>query len=430
MTSSADGQDRLQNRLQELLLTLGLDPDEVGGPTSDTLDLAVDTTAAWLRDGTQDPSIPVRALQMLLADVEKTDMRSRECWKPIRETLKQKQVWKNAGNGKDHLLYIQALILAAWPQRREQGFLNIKPLLDSSWDIRRGNLRKVFNDWRIYSPRQEDVGATLGTPPPRLHSGQSHQIDLNLADALKHIEDNKGHGHIAQIGTQLVRVLKAHSEALTTISGLPSNITKEPGNAGPTLAQPATELVKIQLVMKDDWDSWVNHIQTVAKSSNTTLNLLWWGQSRYCRALRKPYLRMKSDPAGLLWWTAREAAELSGSVEVEPAAAYLVEVLHTLDQDIDEKKSVIEWMEQLYNTLKSTTNVAGLSKRLNDLAKADALGMPVTWVRRQVMEKEPFNPEAAKNDVALPLDEQIDRGDWASWVFRETLLDLHLAGPA
>jgi len=71
-------------------------------------------------------------------------------------------------------------------------------------------------------------------------------------------------------------------------------------------------------------------------------------------------------------------------------------------------------------------NVPRLSKRLDDIAKLDALGLPVTWVRRRVMDKEPFDRDAAKNDVALHLEEKIDRGDWASWVFRETLLDLHL----
>lgn len=432
MTSSADGQDRLTKNLQRLWNEWGLDPEEAGGPTTDVLDHAVHDVAAWLRDGEVDPIIAVRAIQMLLADLSRTDVRKRPCWRSVCEALKGKGSWKNPGNKDDHLLYLQALVLASWPHEKEQGFLSVKPLFDLAWNIRRDDprTRKAFENWRDSSIQSKSVVVNAASNLPTL-TEYPPSLNLNLKTFLKQIEENQSHGHVAQIGPSLVKVLNAHNDALLALTSANPANAQEPASQNQQGTDLAGNGIMLAFLRKGAWDRGVQEINaaldTLQESTESKLNLLWWGQSRYCRALRKPYLRLKSDSAALLWWTAREAAELSLSVDVEPAAAYLVETLHNLDQPIDEKKSVLEWMKELDGTLKQASDkVPGLSNRLDKIAKEDALGLPVTWVRQRAMHRDEFDPQAAKEAIALQLDEEIDRGDWASWVFRETLLDLHL----
>jgi hypothetical protein len=159
------------------------------------------------------------------------------------------------------------------------------------------------------------------------------------------------------------------------------------------------------------------------------LDLLWWGQARYCHAEAKPYRQMRASADVVLWWAAYEAAENSLPLETEPAAAYLVETLQGLGQDVFEKKSLLRWIEGLHATLiRFADKAPRVSERLSSLVAEDALGLPVTWTRLRAARKEPL--EGAVGEVALDLDAEIDRGEWASWIFREVLLDLHLANDA
>ncbi len=370
--------------------------------------------ATWLADGKNDPEIVIRAVQLLLADPEYPELRQRACWKTLRKKLIE--VWKAAGTGDKPFFYVQALLLAAWPQDAEGHFL-LKPLLDSAWALQDRRTLKALAEWRNATAPKLVSGEVASTTRPDPATSNStglprSDFDLKTAADIAHIEENKGHGHVERIGFQLSSVLKAHDAALVNLSAVK-----------PTFAEANARLTALtgiahQLTQNDD----------LLIKNVTQNNLLWWGQSRYCRTLGKPYRRLKSDKPALLWWTAREAAEFAQSVEVEPAAAYLVQTLQDLGQDVDEEKPVLDWMKELHGALmQGADNVPRLSKRLDEIAGADALGLPVTWVRRKAMLKEPFSEDDAKNDVALPLDKTIDRGDWASWIFRETLLDLHLA---
>jgi hypothetical protein len=169
-------------------------------------------------------------------------------------------------------------------------------------------------------------------------------------------------------------------------------------------------------------NKFVRHFLTSMKGE---LDLLWWGQARYCESLRKPFRRIQ-PPEDVLWWAAREAADRAQGVDVEPAAAYLVETLHALGQDASERRSLLQWMEGLHASLNRAPQlVPALSEPLERYAREDALGLPVTWVRLQAARKESL--EGAAEKVALDLKAEIDRGQWASWILRECLLDLHLA---
>lgn len=418
MTSSADGQDRLQ----EIWAAWSLTPDE----TMSKAQLgALDAVAKWLEAGQTDPEVMIRAVQLMLADPERPDVRQRASWKALRRAVQES--WTNAGTFRDHFSYGQALLLATWP-KEENGWLRRAALLDSAWVLRKGREPKEFGAWRTRA--NEELAPALGVAGTSSRAvnlpqiGTFGGITLDTANDIKHINGRLNH-QIEESRKQIFNMLSAHDTAiqllakgLTTLSTDTAKLTDDNG----PLANAISRLNTISSEVRDG-------INKAVGRTESKLDLLWWGQSRYCRTLRKPYLRMKSDPSALLWWTAREAAELSQSVEVEPAAAYLVETLHTLDQNIDDKKSVVDWMQELHRSLKQAGDkVPRLSARLEKIAKEDCLGMPVTWVRRRVMDKDDFNADEAKNDVALLLDEEIDRGEWASWVFRETLLDLHLAG--
>jgi len=405
MTQDAE----IRERLSEIWGAWTLTPDEA---LSDKLVEACGPVAAWLESGKNNPEIVIRAIQVLLADPESTTMNQRQSWKSLRKELSK--LWPNAGTGKDHFFYVQALLLAAWP-RDEEGFFRVKHLIDSGWNLQARQALREIEEWRKPNPLRQPAhevrnASTIAVAASTLTGKTGEAIELNVDDALTHIEQNKQHGHVAQIGPQLVHVLKTHNAALREVSNLLSQTTERLNNAPLQTKQQLTKL------------------QALIDSNRDKLDLLWWGQSRYCRALRKPYRRLKADQPALLWWTAREAAEFAQSVEVEPAAAYLVQTLENLGQSVGDEKAVVEWMQLLYTALvQSAEKVPALSKRLDQIAKEDALGLPVTWVRRQVMQNKPFDDKQAREDVALPLDTRIDLGDWASWIFRETLLDLHLA---
>lgn len=419
MTSSADGQDRLQ----EIWAAWSLTPDE----TMSKAQLgALDAVAKWLEAGQTDPEVMIRAVQLLLADPERPDARQRASWKSLRKAVQEN--WTNAGTFRDHFSYGQALVLAAWPDEPD-GWLNRSALLDSGWELRRGQEPKEIAKWCDRQPQSQPVEDAHTKPESKSGIALAEPTLTQLFGitpfdskaVLLKISNNGGQTtDYFAVGADISTILTKHEEAFAALSE--STVV-----AASDIKQIASALNAVKAHVDTAPRLIRTEVERVLGSTHSKLNLLWWGQSRYCRALRKPYLRLKSDSAALLWWTAREAAELSLSVDVEPAAAYLVETLHNLDQNIDEKKPVLEWMKELDGTLKQAGDkVLPLSGRLDKIAKEDALGLPVTWVRRRRMLKDDFNDEAAKNDVALNLDEEIDRGDWASWVFRETLLDLHL----
>lgn len=388
---------------------------------------ALDAVAKWLEAGQTDPEVMIRAVQLLLADPERSDVRQRASWVALRKAV-QKQ-WTNAGTGKEHFFYAQALMLAAWPEEPD-GWLNRSVLLDSGWQLRRGQESNEIAKWRTglapsWVPMVQPADATkvIAPLPKAAQLTKVGEVKSETKEAIKELNEN-GRNAWNYSGQAVITLLNAHNVAITQLSSAMATLH---GDVTQVNSTSYWSLKNLTDHVNTSADKLRREVNAELIRSESKLNLLWWGQSRYCRALRKPYLRMKSDSATLLWWAAREAAELSLSVDVEPAAAYLLNTLHDLDQDIDEKKSVLDWMKELDATLKQAGDkVVPLSACLDKIAKEDALGLPVTWVRRRRMLRDDFDVETAKNDVALNLDEEIDRGDWASWVFRETLLDLYL----
>jgi GTPase-associated system helical domain len=409
MTSS-DGDVR--ERLSELWAAWGLTPSEAASQAQHD---AVDAVAAWLRQGAKQPDVAIRAAQILLSDPEKVGSVKRPSWTALRRVLTE--AWPNAGTLEEHSLYSQALLLAAWPRGVQEGALALVPLLRSAWDVMRGRQQQeeAISQWR------EEVSGALSPPnlgrfseasPPAVPEiARFDGLALNSAAALQHVRTYQSQPQFNTVGPQLVAILQDHHAALEALGTGLASLSQEFPEALEGVATYAHAIV--QEAVRN------------ARNGAGELNLLWWGQARYCRALNLPYRRVRPDAAAL-WWTAREAAELSLSLEVEPAAAYLVETLRSLDQDVFEKRSLLRWMEELHGALTDANDkVPRLSDRLDAIAAGDALGLPVTWVRRLAARKQPL--ANASEAVALDLDAVIDRGQWASWMFRESILDLHLA---
>lgn len=394
-----------RERLREIWEARNIVPTD--DQTIETQERALAAVGGWLEQGESNPYIGIRAIQVLLLNPEQTDVSKRECWKAMRAVLIP--TWKSAGAAPNSLTYAQALLLASWPnQEPHEGWTTLVAIMMSSaWCAMTGRNGRdqVFANWatdlHLAGGAERGIGAHSVLPKVKVRA----KIPLSLPSEadLTNIRDSYGNRF-----DPIVAALKQHQSSLNNLK-----------DAVETLGQDLDEKC----------DKFDTAIQAVAEQSisdpERAFDLLWWGQARYCRAERKPYRRLPSQD-DVLWWAAREAAELSRSLEVEPAASYVVETLTSLGHDTFEKKPLLHWMSDLHNTLgRVRDKTPHISKRLEQIASVDALGLPVTWVRLKAASKDSL--EGADAAVALALDTEIDRGEWASWIFRETLLDLRLS---
>jgi hypothetical protein len=308
------------------------------------------------------------------------------------------------GTAPEHLFYGQALLLAAWPEEWDHSDLALARLLDSAWLVTRGRPKQqaAITNWRKPSkPRSSAIKSESPTRPPAVSAFPGVRFSANFNGHLSHLADNIGQTwNFNSFGTQLKTVLTDYRDAFTAIG---SFLQELPSQVSPAAQQQH------------------NH-------RDAELDLLWWGQARYCHALAIPYRNLaRTDAESALWWATYEAANLSLSLQTAPAAAYLVETLHSLDQDVFERKSLIQWIEATHAVLLTAGDKAPpVGKRLTSFVDSDALGLPVTWARLKAARKEPLvNVGEAR---ALDVGAEVDRGEWVSWIFRELLLDLHLAG--
>lgn len=188
-------------------------------------------------------------------------------------------------------------------------------------------------------------------------------------------------------------------------------------------------LVFQQPILLSAWAAQRSLIQERWTRSAAQQELLFWGQARYCHGLGKPYRRMKSNPDQILFWAAFEAAQRAACLPgceslVEPVTAYLCEVLHQLGlptDDPQQARSLHAWLTGLQAVLSDAPKLSG---QLGALLQRDALGLPVSWLRAQGAAADMTQAMAR---TGLDLDLKLDLGQWASWIFRECLLDLRLA---
>lgn len=138
--------------------------------------------------------------------------------------------------------------------------------------------------------------------------------------------------------------------------------------------------------------------------------LQWWGQSAYSPTAGTPYRRLSESDR--LACAVLEASEFIDNAPFSPLAAYVGEVLNTLGDAWDDKKSVKGWLRMLND---SHERLTGLTK------PASFTGLPVLALVHGV----PLDDLAEQ--TRLDLDTEIDRLDWITWVLGEVILGKALA---
>ncbi len=287
-----------------------------------------------------------------------------------------------------------------------------------------------------------------------------------LQDSFEWLHSNQGGGHTFQgeFSTHLNRILVGLSEVLDStieFSVKGSSLSYLTGNpaAGWQYNNYSSQLLSVIDRLKDGvllglvqhfnsqvqtqetrLQTYTSDLSTSLKNYTTRLShqiensrpqeleLLWWGQAGYCHQRRTPYRKLQKAP-DLLWLAAREAADRAVKLSAEPAAAFLVNTVARMDQDLSEEKTVLEWMQADYTMLRPQRNTTQPSLQPSEKLKSileDPACLPISWLRQQVVQGDEPTGEALRNKVAIDPDKKLDRGDWLTWIFRELLLERRL----
>jgi hypothetical protein len=403
-------------RLNQIRREWGL--DTVDEATAQAQNKALEPLQEWLKTGVDSPEVVVRSVQVLLANPETPGVEKR---RSVSEVVEQvSTIWARAGVGSQGLLGLQAMLMAAWPYDETNGGFELVPMLDSAWSTRRGGERyqPLINEWRkaVCQPSEtppQDLKATAAAnvPVPALPALETLKAETQMLHLRQHVGVQWTYNAFAN---QLVGVLDAHNADLKNLSNYLTTLPNTLGGITKSINAVASQLK--------------NQVNDALERHRSEAQLLWWGQARYSRRLHNPYRRI-TNPDERLWWMAWEASELAVGLEVEPAASFLVESMLQLGDDVDHKLPLKQWLQSLMSVLRRSEWRHGLANQLEELAKADCLGLPVTWARLQTENAEEpgaLIENVAREALGMDLDAEIDRGEWASWVFREALLDWHL----
>jgi hypothetical protein len=371
---------------------------------------ALEKLARWL-DPAEESARVVRATQALLVDPERPGVGKRALFKPLWDVVQDD--WPGSGSGDGDVLQLQAMLLAAWPREERGGAFAVLPTLASPWEVMRGRQRQR-TDLRMWwdeaawtdksSISQSKESAEMNSAALQSLLRQVEQAaDTSSAthSALQQLINSRQDQHFVTFGPHELATAAAVKALL--------------GQQIPQITQALLELIEE-----------VAESPLRSAENDSPIELLWWGQARYCYKLRKPFRRI-GNLEQRMWWLVWEAIDhVSGdstTVDVEPVAAYVQEVLHAVGLDLNETHSLGEWLARLQPVLREVASDAPMATYLAQLAREDATALPVTWLRLHADDS--VDLEAAADALLLPLDATLDRGQWAAWIFRELLLDWH-----
>jgi hypothetical protein len=387
---------------------------------------------AWLLTGVDSPEVVIRAVQVLMADPERPANRKRPAVKQLFKQLSQ--AWGSVGLNEEDVLILRGMLLATWPRELREGGFALAPLLDSAWVGIPGRVdkQKHLQEWRRQLATAEQPSS------PVILSIRKISNESKRAAGLVEVQAPDPEGRLARLQNHVNRysdhgashsheVLKEHQQVFSVFAhqlNITKNILEHFDKDIAALTGQVTEITSALQELSE------------ARSQPGQLDLLWWGQAKYSTTTRLPYRRI-ADDTERLWWMAWESSELATALEVEPAACFLIETLYQLDKRIDApKRPLKEWLAELLEALRRIhgkdeqhADAMAMSDHLETLAREDALGLPVTWARRQAANPKPFDgslEERIRTDIAVDPDTLLDLGDWAAWIFREALLDHRL----
>ncbi len=381
----------------------------------------------WLRLGVDNPEVIIRAVQVLMADPERPSINKRPAVDLVFSILSSH--WGSAGLRKQDVLILQGMILAAWPQELRTGGFALTPLLESAWVAIQGSSASATHvaDWRnglIYDSPTTSITASVHDSQTKENSTSSFSTLTapNIDPAITTMHHNVG---VNQSTQHTLNIIKSQNNSLNEIISrvnlLQSHILRIEGVTEKHITE-LSELARSVEKLRD------NNPQAQQQ------NLLWWGQARYSSTLHRPY-RLVTNGVERLWWMAWEGSQQAMGLDVEPAASFLIETLYQLTTQQENTKrplkawlnAFIEALRRIHSEEKHASTIT-VSARLKKLAEKDALGLPVTWARLEATVPSSATPleERLRERCAVDPDVEIDLGDWAAWVFRESLLDRHL----
>lgn len=343
----------------------------------------------------------VRGMQALLVDPEQPGASKRPLfaglWKAVQET------WATAGTGgNDDLMYLQAMLLAAWPD--DIGNV-LPPALLSPWihGVGRHGQTTELLQWREVRAAETLIVSSESEQSEELNTSALEELNTSLAELpWAMIEPSKTttstHIYNQTIHYILPGVIPPLQQILVGLQGAVGN-----------LAEWSRQSIQ---------DLMTNLATSQEPEGARLQELLWWGQARYCHLAKTPYRRI-DDPARALWLAAREAAERAHDVPVEPGASYLQEMLAALGHSLGERRPLRAWLADLRPALQREprpTPPAALKKAI----ERDAYGIPVTLLCTSPAVAD----DILHNNLGVPGDVVLDRGEWAAWVFRELVFQL------
>lgn len=372
---------------------------------------AVAALKAWLAASDQKPEHALRSVQVILLDPERPDAANRPCVKPIHDLVIDS--WKGGGTHEHFVVFLQAMLLAAWPGAAATWGGALAHLVRGASLALRGRERQAprIQAWLaglpeaplpVASPSEVVADLVETTISPSLMLPNFPQ------DKLDFLAKNSGQGWSwAQTSGSINPLFNAVWELYQRLPAAEAALVEQCENALEGMRQ------------------YMQSVTSTKAPVSPELDLLWWGQAGYSHHLRRP-LRHIADVGTRVLWGSLEAAERSRDLPTEPAASFLVETLRRLGLDVDQKRPLLEWMRELHAAIRAAPQFPKIQPQLAEFAREDALGLSITWVRMHASER--FDDAAAREGVALALDVDVDLGDFAGLVFRELLLDLRFSG--
>jgi hypothetical protein len=354
---------------------------------------ALTALGAHLRTGN---ATLVRAMQALLVDPERPGASKRALfggfWKAVQD------VWPTAGTGgNEDLLYLQAMLLAAWPDDLASP---LPPALLSPWMHGSGRPRQLaeLSKWRDARAAERPMQSATDKSGDTIDLSELEALQKTLKERpWKKLEAKKHTGNQSYYNQPINFMTSSFAEPLqNTINDIGDSLTRIAAFSAQSISTLQTQL-------------------TAPKETNDSRlqELLWWGQARYSHTAKLPFRRIE-DPARVLWLAAREAAERAYDAAVEPAAAYLQETLASLGHSLLERRRLWDWIADIRPALQREPR-RPLPAELKKLLEKDAFGAPITLlcVHPDVQDT------VLRDSLGVRDDVELDRGEWSAWVLRE-----------
>lgn len=358
---------------------------------------------AMLRHET--PALALCAVQALLFDPEDASVARRGAYQAVVKELEG--VWPGVGASREDgfrhkLMPIKAVVLSSWSH--EQLVSISECLAPFAAQVEFSEVEAELREIEIWYGDGKAIQST--SPALKVHqiSAQSLKSTPLLAQEVTlPAAAHPGHNY-----NSLTQLIKATQNMNASNGGNLKNVIKA---VNATLSKAQQQFI----------DAESNEPDRYSK-------ILWWSQTRYSPALRKP-LRTLGTSMERLWWAAWDLAKLCVRVPLAPSASLLVETLHMLGVDVSEEKPVGTWAQETTEFLRS---LRGSDRKPDDLEgslqaalDADPYGLPVLRLRQRCVERGDTWDEVEPKfvETGLNLARSMSLAQWAEVILCELVLE-------